>query len=43
MNSSSKKILPLSIKKIKNFPKDSSVDIKKLKKILKKKNLKINL
>ena len=40
---SNKKILPLSIKKIKNFPKDSSVDIKKLKKILKKKKLKINL
>ena len=40
---SNKKILPLSIKKIKNFPKDSSIDIKKLKKIIKKNNLKIEL
>lgn len=42
-SSTKKKILPISIKKIKNFPKDSSVDIKKLKKILKNKNLKISL
>ncbi len=40
---SNKKILPLSIKKIKNFPKDSSIDIKKLKKIIKKNNLKVEL
>jgi len=40
---SKNKILPLSIKKIKNFPRDSSVDIKKFKKIIKNKNLKINL
>lgn len=42
-SSTKKKILPISIKKIKNFPKDSSVDIKKLKKILKNSNLKISL
>ncbi len=40
---SKKKILPISIKKIKNFPKDSSIDIKKLKKIIKVNNLKIKL
>ena len=38
-----KKILPLSIKNIKNFPKDSSININKLKKILKKNNLKFKL
>ena len=42
-SSTKKKILPISIKKIKIFPKDSSVDIKKLKKILKNSNLKISL
>ncbi len=40
---SKKKILPISIKKIKNFPKDSSIDIKNLTKILKNKKIKINL
>jgi len=37
------KILPIKLKKIKNFPKDSSIDIKKLKKILKLNKIKIEL
>tara|TARA_B100000767_G_scaffold275759_1_gene315168 strand:+ start:11148 stop:11915 length:768 start_codon:yes stop_codon:yes gene_type:complete len=36
------KIRPISFTKIKNFPKDSSVNINKLKKILKENNFKIN-
>tara|TARA_B100001540_G_C15708988_1_gene597584 strand:- start:943 stop:1173 length:231 start_codon:yes stop_codon:yes gene_type:complete len=38
-----KKIFPIKLKKINNFPKDSSVDIKKLKKILKINKIKIEL
>ena len=37
------KIFPIKLKKIKNFPKDSSIDIKKLKKILKLNKIKIEL
>ena len=37
------KIFPIKLKKIKNFPKDSSIDIKKIKKILKVKKIKIKL
>ena len=37
-----KKIRPIPISKVKNFPKDSSINIDKLKKILKKQNLKID-
>ena len=39
----SKNIQPIKLKKIKNFPKDSSIDIKKLISIIKKKNIKIKL
>ena len=35
-------VKPINLKKIKNFPSDSSMNIQKLKKILKKNNFKIN-
>ena len=35
---SNKRIKPINLKKIKNFPKDSSININKLKNILLKKN-----
>ncbi len=35
-----RKIKPISLKKVKNFPKDSSINIEKLKSILKKKRIK---
>ena len=38
-----KKILPIKLEKINNYPKDSSIDIKKLKKILKVNRIKIEL
>jgi len=38
----SSNIKSINIKKIKNFPKDSSIDIRKLKKILIKKNVNLN-
>ena len=38
-----KKILPIKLEKINNFPKDSSIDIKKLKKILKVNKIKVEL
>ena len=38
-----KKFLPIKLDKINNFPKDSSIDIKKLKKILKVNKIKVEL
>ena len=42
-NLEKKKILPIKLEKINNYPKDSSIDIKKLKKILKVNRIKIEL